>query len=416
MTSTALLVSLLLSQTSPTVGDFVASAMRANLDAQVAVAQADRAQASFTQAWLALLPSVTASAGWTHNQYPASTAIPNAQTGTTTELVIVPRNQFDGALRVDVPLVNTSAWLRTQTADASRVAARERSRATNLDVQLRVAQTFYSWAAALSVRDAAERSLTAARAQRGLAQARAQTGLATELEVLRAQAEVARTEQTLADAVALVQTSAHSLAMLSGRDVPTTANVNLKLDLAPVVSPLVEALPAVAAADADLTAASTTATAARLALVPTVGAQFTQRLTNATGFQNQAATWNLGLSLSWRLDASMVQEWTVADASRSVAALTAERSRLQAVDTLFAANARLEASRSKVRSALAQADASRRAAQVAAERALAGSATQIDVITAERDLFSAEVSLISARTDCASLQAAARVAAGLGIE
>jgi outer membrane protein TolC len=282
--------------------------------------------------------------------------------------------------------------------------------------QLRVAQTFYSWAAALSVRDAAERSLTAARAQRGLAQARAQTGLATELEVLRAQAEVARTEQTLADAVALVQTSAHSLAMLSGRDVPTTANVNLELDLAPVVPPLVEALPAVAAADADLTAASTTATAARLALVPTVGAQFTQRLTNATGFQNQAATWNLGLSLSWRLDASMVQEWAVADASRSVAALTAERSRLQAVDTLFAANARLEASRSKVTSALAQADASRRAAQVAAERALAGSATQIDVITAERDLFSAEVSLISARTDCASLHAAARVAAGLGIE
>lgn len=415
MTSTALLLTLLLSQNSPTVGDFVGSARRANVDAQIAVAQADRAQAAFTQAWLALLPSVSATAGWTHNQYPASTTIPNPQTGMSTELVIVPKDQFEGSVRVDVPLVNTSTWFRTQTADASREAARERSRAVNLDVQLRVAQAFYSWAAALSVRDAAERSVAAAGAQRDLAQARAQTGVATELEVLRAQAEVARTEQTRADALALVQTSAHSLAMLSGREVPATANVVIELDLAPVTQRL-EALPAVAAAEADLTAATAEATAARLALVPTVSGQFTQRLTNATGFQNQAATWNVGLALSWRLDASMVQEWAVTDASRSVAALNAERSRQQAVDTLFAANARLEASRSKLTSARAQVDASRRAAQVASERSLAGAASQIDVITAERDLFSAEVSLISARTDCASLQAAARVAAGLPIE
>lgn len=316
MTSTALLVSLLLSQTSPTVGDFVASAMRANLDAQVAVAQADRAQAAFTQAWLALLPTASVSAGWTHNQYPASTAIPNPQTGTTTELVIVPKDQFEGSLRIDVPLVNTSAWLRTQSTEASSTAARERSRATSLDVQLRVAQAFSSWAAALAVRDAAERSVAAARAQRDLAQARAETGVATELDVLRAQAEVARTEQTHADAVALVQTSAHSLAMLSGREVPATATVNLEVDPSPVAVQTLDALPSVAAAEADLDAASTQATAARLSLVPTVSGQFTQRLTNATGFQNQAATWNLGLSLSWRLDASTLQEWAVTDASR----------------------------------------------------------------------------------------------------
>ncbi|MDX2012057.1 MAG: TolC family protein [Myxococcaceae bacterium] len=416
MTAPALLASLLLTQASPTVGDFVASAMRANLDAQLAVAQADRAQATFAQAWLALLPTASVSSGWTHNQYPASTAIPNPQTGTTTELVIVPRNQFDASLRLDVPLVNTSAWLRTETAEASRTAARERSRATSLDVQLRVVQAFSSWAAALAVRDAAERSVAAARAQKDLAQARAETGVATELDVLRARAEVARTEQTHADAVALVQTSAHSLAMLSGREVPATATVNVDLDPSPVVQRNLEALPSIVAAEADLDAATTQATAARLALVPTVSGQFTQRLTNATGFQNQVATWSLGLSLSWRLDASSLQEWAVADASRSIAALTAARTRQQAADTLFAANARLEASRSKLASAQAQVDVSRRAAQVAAERALTGAASQIDVITAERDLFSAEVSLISARTDCASLQAAARVAAGLSLE
>ena len=45
----------------------------------------------------------------------------------------------------------------------------------------------------------------------------------------------------------------------------------------------------------------------RLALVPVVNGQFTQRFTNATGFQNQSAVYNAGIGLQWRLDVPTFQ-------------------------------------------------------------------------------------------------------------
>jgi outer membrane protein TolC len=414
----SLAVSFLLAQALPaaSLSDFLDSASKANIDQRLVLQQAERADAEFKQAWMSLFPSLTATATWTHNQFAATANFPNPQTGMSTQLVIVPQDQIDGILRFDVPLVNTSVWFRAIAADSSRKSAKDRAQATADLVRLQVAQSYFGYAAALAVQDAAKKSLGAAQSQRDVVQTRMETGVATELEFLRAKGEVARNEQTVADARALVRTTARSLSTLSAREVPEVValpatDTHAEGSFDELVGG-VDALPAVMAAQKDRDAANAQATASRLALVPLVSGQFTQRFTNATGFQNQVATYNFGLGLTWRLDVPTFQGWAIADANQASAGVSVERVTLQARDALFNALARLEAARSKLVSADAQVQTARRAAQVASDRYAAGAATQIDVISAERDLFAAEVGLISARTELASARVAVRIAAG----
>ena len=75
-----------------------------------------------------------------------------------------------------------------------------------------------------------------------------------------------------------------------------------------------------------------------------------------------------------------------------------------------------QAALTKVESAKVQASVAQRAAQVARDRYAAGAATQLDVITAERDLFTAEVGQIQARTELGTAHAAVRLSAGLPLE
>jgi outer membrane protein TolC len=178
----------------------------------------------------------------------------------------------------------------------------------------------------------------------------------------------------------------------------------------------IEQLPAVKAADLDADAAGKVATASRLALVPIVSGQFTQRFSNATGFQNQAATYNAGIGLQWRIDVPTFQNMQVQSANESTAKLAAERARLQARDQVFQDWNRLEAARQKAELVQAQVAAAQRASQVAKDRYAVGAATQVDVIQAERDVFGAEVAQIQARTELATARASLKLSSGLPLE
>jgi outer membrane protein len=104
------------------------------------------------------------------------------------------------------------------------------------------------------------------------------------------------------------------------------------------------------------------------------------------------------------------------DASAGLARLALERVRLQARDQVHSDWQRLNASMIKIEAAAAQVEAAARAAQVARDRYAAGAGTQVDVIQAERDLFSSEVGQIQARTELASARASLRISAGLPLE
>lgn len=391
-----------------------------NVDQRMAAEQSAKAQADYRAAWTGLLPTLSASAAWTHNEFEAKASFPNPATGMVTELVIVPKNQLDGVLRFEVPLINTTAWLRSAAANSAQAAAAERELSTRDQVRRGVVSGFYAYVGALSVRKAAKKSLAVAEEQARLTDIRFKAGAVTELETLRAAAEVARNRQVVADAETLVANTRQNLVTVSGLVPPGDLEMP-EDDMRPEPGTeelvgRVEALPLVRAADRDAEAAGRMATASRLALVPMVTAQFTERFTNATGFQGASNLYNLGVNLAWRLDVPTFQNMSAQSHVAQTARLGAEKVRLIARDTILADWQRFNAALVKIEAARAQVTAAERAAQVARDRYSAGAATQLDIILAEQGLFGAEVNFIQARGELAQARLVLRISAGLPLD
>lgn len=424
---------------------FLEAADTQNIDRRISAQQREKAAADFRVAWTSLLPSLTASGGWTHNEATAEIAFPtfvnpaenmgqflkacqedsdcdgnqicSSNHLCSSKTVIVPSDQLDAVLRFELPLVDTGRWFRTLAASSAQSSAEHREQMTRDFVRRQVAGAYYGYAAALAVRESARKSSGVAEAQLKLMEIRAGAGAGTELDLLRAKAEVQRTRQLVADTESLVATTRRSLQTVSGLQPPELVPLPDD-DTRPEpgfeeLEGRVEGLPTVMAADEDAMAASRMATASRLAWVPLINGQFTQRFTNATGFQGKAAVYSLGINFVWRLDVPTFMNFASQRAIESTANLAAERARLQSRDQIHSDWQRLTAALIKIVAAQAQVQAAARAAQVARDRYAAGASTQVDVIQAERDLFSAEVGQIQARTELASARASLHISAGL---
>jgi outer membrane protein TolC len=235
----------------------------------------------------------------------------------------------------------------------------------------------------------------------------------------RAEAEVERAQQVLAAAEATLDTGARQLETLTGLS-PTGAPQAPPEDLSlPELAQLEErlaALPSVEAARLDARAAERTRLAAALALVPAVNAQFTQRFTNAAGFQGAPAQASGGVTFNWRLDLVGVGAARVQQANDELSHLNTERVLRAAADQLRGDFFNLRAAVKKVAAARSQVAAAQRAAALARERSEAGVATQFDVIQADRDLFAAEVSRAEADADAATARAQLALSAGVTLD
>ena len=400
-----------------TLGDYLESADRQNVDRRLSFEQSERAAAEFHAAWLSLLPSLSVGASWTHNQFEAIANFPNPQTGELSRLVIIPKNQLDAAFRFELPLLDTTRWMKTGAAASSSASAEERERMMRDVVKRQVVGSWYGYAAALAVKKSAQKSVAVAEAQAKLLDIRFAAGAATELEQMRARAELARNQQVVADVDALVATTRRTLQTVSSLEPPDEVSLP-KDDLHPE-KPVtefegrLEGLAAVKAASHDADAAGKMAVAANLALLPIVTGQFTQRYTNATGFQNQEAIYAGGVGLVWRLDPAFVSNMSAVYAGAAAARLGAEKARQQSRDQIHQDWNRLEAARQKAQLVQAQVTAAARASQVAKDRYAVGAATQLEVIYAERDVFGAEVAQIQAMTELATARAALLLSAGL---
>ncbi len=157
-------------------------------------------------------------------QYDAVLEFPTGQ-GTSKTVTIIPRNQLEASIRVEVPLIDATKWLQTAATAAGADAAAARTRSTHDQVQRQVVSAYYVYTAANAVLESAHRSLEVSRSQLEVTGARTSAGVANELDLMRARSEVERNAQVVADAESMLATSGRTLRTLSGLEPGTVTGL-----------------------------------------------------------------------------------------------------------------------------------------------------------------------------------------------
>jgi outer membrane protein len=266
------------------------------------------------------------------------------------------------------------------------------------------------------VLEAAKRTLDVAHKNLESVQVKVSGGTASELDVQRARAEIARAEGDVASANLAVVTARRQLstATLIEPEPATEFIVDDLHEETPLQSWIARAglTPRVQLAEASRRAADRNADAAEAAWYPTLNASAQERLTNATSFVGHSAVYLLQATLAWRLDATLAPSVRAQHAAAAISSIRAERAERAAQDSIFQAWHQVRAAIEKSRAARAQVTASQTAADLARDRYSVGAATQLEVVQAQQEAFRAEVSRIQADTDLAYARAALRASSG----
>jgi outer membrane protein len=390
---------------------FLQRSTAANPDNREARAGVEQRDAEARAALGRLLPSLSVRGQYTRNQYEVITAL-----GPGVDLVIQPANQWDAFLQLDVPLVDLPARARLAAARAGTEAAAASQAQTAQETRKQVARAYYALLGAEALRQSAARSLEAAQANEKIVAARREGGVSTDLDLQRARANTARAEQDVADTDLVAILGRRTLETLSGLapepgGEPLAGDGREEAPLASWMDGAAEA-PAVRVSLAQSRAVDESRRAARLAYLPTLTATAQDRLTNATGFVGKTASYTLTLTAAWRFDFSLSPAQKAQEATLEGARAREEKSRRGADDQIHEAWHRVHAGLARGRAARAQAAAAEQASRLAAERYAAGATTQLEVIQAQRDAFSARVSLVQADADLAVARVLLRLSAG----
>ncbi len=358
------------------------------------------------------LPRLTLRGTYARSQYGSELQIPGAP-----PITLSPQEQWDGSATLDVPLVDLAQFTRIASARSSARAAATGAAATDLQVQARVAQGYYQLLADLALAASSRRALAVAQSSLRIAEQRHEAGTTPLLDVDRARAEVERNVQQVA--VAELQTSlvARALQSATGLTPDLQGEPAFADDLHP--EPPQEQfqvpddrIPSLAAAMQGRVASEQQATAAHLALVPTLRAGVTESLNNVGVLPGHKAS-ALGIvALSWSFDLTTLADIRAQNAAAEGARAREQRARLAARDAIHDAWMTVQTNVARSRSARVQAQVSARAADLALERYRAGDAAQLDLLQAQRDAFAADAARIQADADLVNSRAQLRLAAG----
>ena len=397
------------------LAEFLQSAKERSLDVREAGTAIAQAQAQASEARARLLPSLMGQASYQRNYPVISVSVPTGMQDVmgmpiTRQAVITPGNQYGAIATLTVPLVDLSAWSAYSSAKASAKAAETSQEVVQQSVSIAVTQLWYALVAQRAMVEAALRNLQATQVSRDSVARLVEVGIAGQLELARSEAELARAKQSLADAQLQATLTARNLANLTGLEASDAA-VQLDTSAGDAAPPIakeeqaVDHLPAVRAALAQAEAADAANSGAWKALLPSIAANTAARWNNAAGF-GKKYTYYAGVTATWLLDFVKPARIANTDAAIAGAKVRAMRAEQEAQTAIFEAQQRVETSRTNVDAMIVAKEASQRAVLDAKARFESGTATQLDLIQAQRDAFQAEVAVIQA---AANLQVAREV-------
>ncbi|MEQ5843351.1 efflux transporter outer membrane subunit [Paraburkholderia acidicola] len=208
-----------------TLTSLIDRATRGNLDVQIAVVRIAEARASERSAAAAGLPTLSASASYTHEDVgqglasTGSTAPPGGNPGLAglIDSLTKPVNIYQGSLDASWELDLFGRVRRSvEAANASTVAAIGNRDDALVTLQAEVAQTYAQLRAAQASRDTAQADLVAEQQILELTRERAAKGLVTDLDVESATSAVGTLEASLAQYDQQIAASLNGLAVLLG--------------------------------------------------------------------------------------------------------------------------------------------------------------------------------------------------------
>lgn len=392
--------------------DFLRAARSASTDNAEARAAARQAGAESGVALGRALPRLSLRGSYTRNEFESAFPLPGGGAVTVT-----PKEQWDGAAALDVPLVDLASFARVSAARSAARAAASQREATGLRVEAQVVQDYYQLVANQALAAAARRALEVAEAGLRIAEQKHQAGTGALIEVDRARAEVERDRQQIAATDLRISLVARALESATGLTPELGGEVALADDLHE--EPPLDAfqvpdarLPSLAAAREARVASERAARAQRFTLVPSLSANLTERVSDFKGLTGRDAYWQATASLTWAFDLSLLSAIRAQDAAADGARAREERARRAARDDIHRTWQSVRTSIARSRSARVEAEVSDRAARLAQDRYQAGTSSQLDLLQAQRDAFSAAAARIQADADVVNSRAQLRLAAG----
>ncbi len=400
--------------------EFLRGARTSSADNAEARAVRGQSRAEADAALGRALPRLSLRGAYTRNEFDTTLQLSGAGGGPATTVTITPLDQLDGTATLDVPLVDLSSFARIAAARTSARASATQEAATQLRVQALVSQDYYQLVANAALVAASRRARDVAQMSLGIAEERYRAGTVALLDVDRARAEVERNVQQLASAELQVSLVARALQSLTGispeldGEVPLADDLHEEPPLERFQAPDGE-IPALEAAIQSRVASDQQARAQRFSLVPSLSASLTERATNAKGLLGRDTYWQGVLGLSWSFDLTTVAGIRAQEAAADAARAREQRARLAARDDIHRTWMSVRTNIARSRSARVEAEVSARASKLAQDRYQVGSATQLDLLQAQRDAFSADAARIQADADLVNSRAQLRIAAGEGL-
>lgn len=389
----------------PQLAKLVEVALERNRDLVVAVAQIEEARGQYRIQDSSRLPTIGASADATRSRQPLS-SLGGSGSGSVT------LNRY--SVGVGVSSFELDFWGRvrnlSEAARSQYLATVEAERAFRLALIRDVAATYLSGREATERMQLAEATVRSRQEGLRIAKRRLDAGVTSALDFRQSETLLTQAETELAALRLARAQSDNFLSVLTGGPVPETLPAALPLAAqtstvvlsAGLPSELLAARPDILAAEERLRAARANIGAARAAFFPSIS------LTGSAGFASGALdnlfssdgkTWSFGPSISLPIFdfGQRKGNLTVAEARENIAVASYEKTVQTAFQEVSDALAGRRFLAEQVAAQERGTEAQRRIAYLAQTRYREGVANYLEVLDAERNLFSAEQALLQLR-------------------
>lgn len=372
-----------------------------NRDLRVAALNVERFQAQYRIELSPLFPAVNASGQATFQELPA--AIPSSR--------FAPKEQYAANLNVTAWELDLFGRIRSLSEAALEryFASRETQRSVHIALVAQVAIAHFQERAAARQLELARQTLELVRESYRLTRRSFEMGVASELDLRTAESQVETARYNLALYEQRHAQAVNGLTLLLGAPIPedlpagdSLEFISVRTDLPPgLPSDLLQRRPDILAAEHQLKSANASIGAARAAFFPRIS------LTGAAGFASteldqlfsgDSFTWNfvpridIPIFQGGRLRASL----DVAEITKSIEIATYERTIQQAFREVADALVARKAIEERVQAQVARVAANQRRYELAERRYRAGVDSYVTLLTAQRDLYASQQTLIDA--------------------